>query len=281
MSKSEVEIVFESESEEETEIVFEDEEEGQKENSTWTITFSERVENHVGMQTVGNMADKGFSIEEINSFSQQEGYETEIINLDDSFPEECEKAQILIIRNGVKLLMKDESKDLINEIKKSKDKVDKKAWMRGRVVNKLARYNLCYGDESQLANYEEKKGTIISFQSVPFLSKARHRIGELFGNKCQNLLAELNYYYDVKKCGIGFHGDSERRLVIGMRFGCSMDLQYQWFHEGKSCGDRVEITLNEGDIYFMSEKATGTDWKKRKIPTLRHAAGCKKYTTIK
>jgi hypothetical protein len=30
----------------------------------------------------------------------------------------------------------------------------------------------------------------------------------------------------------------------------------------------------------MSEKAVGTDWKRRVIPTLRHAAGCHKYLTI-
>ena len=31
----------------------------------------------------------------------------------------------------------------------------------------------------------------------------------------------------------------------------------------------------------MSEKATGNDWKKSSILTLRHAAGCQKYLTIK
>ena len=32
-------------------------------------------------------------------------------------------------------------------------------------------------------------------------------------------------------------------------------------------------------MYIMSEKATGQDWKKNLIiPTLRHAAGCSKYT---
>lgn len=30
----------------------------------------------------------------------------------------------------------------------------------------------------------------------------------------------------------------------------------------------------------MSDKAVGFDWKKKNIPTLRHAAGSKKYLTI-
>ena len=34
-------------------------------------------------------------------------------------------------------------------------------------------------------------------------------------------------------------------------------------------------------MYFMSEKATGNDWKKSSIVTLRHAAGSSIYTTIK
>jgi hypothetical protein len=30
----------------------------------------------------------------------------------------------------------------------------------------------------------------------------------------------------------------------------------------------------------MGEKAVGTDWQKKTIPTLRHATGCSKFTTI-
>jgi hypothetical protein len=30
----------------------------------------------------------------------------------------------------------------------------------------------------------------------------------------------------------------------------------------------------------MSEKAVGSDWKKKKIATIRHATGCEKFTKI-
>jgi hypothetical protein len=33
-------------------------------------------------------------------------------------------------------------------------------------------------------------------------------------------------------------------------------------------------------MYIMSEKAVGTDWKMKNIPTLRHATGAKKFTEI-
>ena len=39
----------------------------------------------------------------------------------------------------------------------------------------------------------------------------------------------------------------------------------------------IELNLNHGDIYIMSEKAVGYDWKMSSIYTLRHAAGSKSF----
>lgn len=58
-----------------------------------------------------------------------------------------------------------------------------------------------------------------------------------------------------------------------------MNLKYQWYHKGKEVQEgSFELTLTRGDMYIMSHKATGNDWKKRNIPTLRHAAGCPSYS---
>ena len=101
------------------------------------------------------------------------------------------------------------------------------------------------------------------------------------GEKARGLIAELNHYYDVSKCGIGFHGDTERRKVICVRLGASFPMNYYWYENSKRVGKRIDIPgLEEGDIYIMSDKAGGWDWKLRKNNrlTLRHAAGCSKYT---
>ena len=45
-------------------------------------------------------------------------------------------------------------------------------------------------------------------------------------------------------------------------------------------GNRVKLLLEHGDIYVMSEKATGFDCKKRDVFTLKHAAGCAKFLKI-
>ena len=43
----------------------------------------------------------------------------------------------------------------------------------------------------------------------------------------------------------------------------------------------INIGLNDGDVYIMSEKAVGADWKLRSKYTIRHAAGAKKYLSLK
>ena len=85
---------------------------------------------------------------------------------------------------------------------------------------------------------------------------------------------------------MSFAGDLERKLVAGVRLGPGaegMPLKFVWYKDGKPIGSEGHIILNSGDIYVMSEKAVGFDWKRRTIPTLRHAAGkasCK-YARIK
>ena len=60
-----------------------------------------------------------------------------------------------------------------------------------------------------------------------------------------------------------------------------MVLVFQWFQESKPVGPELRVVLQDGDMYAMSEKATGCDWKKRSGLTLRHAAGADKFIVIK
>jgi len=160
-------------------------------------------------------------------------------------------------------------------------KPDTKAFMYGRVVDKRARYNLCFDDVAQAPDFNNKKGTIVSYDDIPLTKCVRDNLNVYFGNKAKNLAAEGNYYYDISKCGISFHGDGERKKVIAIRLGQTLPLHYNWFYQGKAIGTRRKIDLNGGDLYAMSEKAVGSDWKKKTILTLRHAAGCESYLTIK
>lgn len=203
-----------------------------------------------------------------------------MVHLNESLPDgvKCEKdAYIIVIHKGLDILLAEKklsSNDFFLE--QSKLDKDKKALMKGRVVNKTARYNLCFAQDGQEPCYEQGKGRIIPFSDVPILSYVRSQFGKILGDKGRDLMVEGNYYYDVSKCYIGYHGDSERRKVIGVRVGATFPLYFQWYSSWKPIGDRVDLELSHGDIYMMSEKAVGTDWKRPSILTLRHAAGNEK-----
>lgn len=143
--------------------------------------------------------------------------------------------------------------------------------MYGRVVNKHARYNLCVYNEDQEPDYESGCGRIIDRKNLNILNKLFDKINEIFDPSLE--VAEMNYYYNIDKCGIGYHGDAERKRVICARIGESIPLKYKWYINGQESKYSKTFTLNDGDIYVMSEKAVGTDWKKKKVWTLRHAAG--------
>lgn len=100
------------------------------------------------------------------------------------------------------------------------------------------------------------------------------------GPLTNELQAELNKYYDPATTGIGRHGDGERKIVVCARVGYTHPLVYQWYQRFKVISVEVKLNLGHGDIYIMSEKATGHDWKKSSIPTLRHCAGANKYIKL-
>src|ERR1700743_588731 len=106
--------------------------------------------------------------------------------------------------------------------------------MYGRVVNKNAGHNLCFADYSREPNYEEGKGRIVNFADIPLTNIIRNKLPLFFGVKAENLVGEGNYYYDIKKCGIGFHGDSERKKVIAIRIGETFPLEFQWYQNCKT-----------------------------------------------
>lgn len=242
-------------------------------SETYTITFGDQAENHVGMEKIGFSSKNGFTkkdLEYAKNNLENKGISCELINLGND-------AYILVAKNALDKIIKPYTyEQIFNEHKQLN--YDSKCKMYGRVVNKHARHNLCFSDYEQQAEFEKGKGTVISFNNLFYTNLLRESWHFIIGNKATKLQAEGNYYYDINKCGIGYHGDSERKIVIGVRLGASMPLYYQWFYNSEPIGEKIKIELNGGDVYFMSEKATGNDWKTRSIHTLRHATGAKKYT---
>jgi hypothetical protein len=169
----------------------------------------------------------------------------------------------------------------------------KKMIFRGRLVNKIARYTGVLGDHYVPESFEIDKdgvpkgdGGLTPFSQTPTIANMREALQimlEKVGWEEKKIWAEVNQYYDVKKCSISFHSDNERKIVIGARFGqAAMPIAYGWWHKGKMVRNAQtggwfsgSDPLMPGDMYIMSEIATGVGCKSgpRRILHLRHAAG--------
>lgn len=246
--------------------------------TTMTITFGDQAENQKGMELIGKMAEKGFSIKDLTDAKKRFedlGCKCELIDLNQALPNGvvADHAAVLIIRQGANFLDPKNGKLADDLFAEQVDlKWDTKAKKYGKVVNMHARYNLVYSDYSQEPNYQEGKGRIIAYKDIPATNLVWEKLPTFLGDKAKNLVAEGNKYYDVNKCYINFHGDKERKKVIALRLGATMPLYYQWFHASKPIGSQVKMECRHGDMYVMSEKATGYDWMSPKKVTLRHAA---------
>jgi hypothetical protein len=275
----------------------------EKQNETISLTFGDQGENHVGMTKIGNIVDpgEGFNYDDLvkcKKIYEKNGYKCKIHDLNKLYKDDphyrknikntdqyIEKAHVLVIKNGMGLLLHNKKKtieDLNDEM--NSFEWDRKYFdtRRKRVLNKHARANVCFGKKSSEPNYKNKKGRIVAYSDVPTLNIIRKNMKKILGPKFGNLICEGNRYFDLEKCGIGWHGDAERRKVVAFRLGKKMRLNFHWFHESIPFGKTKSINLSEGDMYIMSEKAVGNDWRKKKICTLRHSAGIKgsKYTEI-
>ena len=237
--------------------------------------------------------DRPVSVLDLNALSLNDT----INDLDDD-----NQARVLILRDWAKGL----DKEIYNEVAPIRwdaeyldpnkyrteivDGVEVK--VRGKRMNKRARTNLCFvADREQKPSVYEGKGTIYDLKKMNNLNKAVETLRKQIedglieiGSETKVIInvVEGNRYYDLKKTGIGFHGDTERVVVICLSIGgWNYPMRWQWFKDGMPIGNSIDIHLNSGDVYIMSEKAVGADWKLRSKYTLRHSAGAEKYRSLK
>ena len=270
--------------------------------STVTLTFAEAGENFVGNEIIGTIGSCGYTLLDLQNVAAMFPGQSQIYDLTllcSGLAVSLDPAYILIVKNPFP-----EATDLYNRMiySESNNGVDwdRKAFMKGRVCDKHARYNLLFDDLGnlrtsvpqyiknkcttqnlvcdpdgnifkRLPDYTSKEGTIYNYNFFPEMRSLVNRISQ-FPNS-SNIIIEGNCYYDVSKTYISMHGDSERRKVIGYRLGADFPLHYQWYHDCKPVGQKGTFNLTHGDLYMMSDKAVGNDWHCRSKHTLRHAAG--------
>jgi hypothetical protein len=269
----------------------------------YAITFGEVSILHVGGEERGKMKEKGFSVKELEKIKKKltkKGVKSDLYMLSDELPENLRdenEAATLVIRNAANYILKSSrgSDNLYSE--QNGIQYDTMFYKRrGSVMNnKQARLNIVFGDEGQkqyLSNYDGTQATnkikidmdndvlysVAPFDNLPYLSGIRDGLSTILGDKAVDLNAEGNYYHK-ETSGIGYHGDAERKIVIGLSLGKSSTLRYNWRLPRSTAHpfNDINLNVNHGDIYIMSEKATGFDWRSTSKVRIVHAAGHKSY----
>ena len=256
-----------------------------------TITIGDVAENDQAMEKLGTEHERGYNLKEIGKFRErfeELGAKCEWNCLNDGligteYEGKAEDAVVLCVKGAVNAILKSETgaDDLEKELDRD-DWMDKKVWStkHKRVVNKIARWNNCFGLVGQEPDILNKKGRVVAYSDAPLLKKIVDwflMMEKEFGaDDDVQLQAEGNYYYD-ETCGIGAHGDAERKKAMGLRLGMQAPLGYSWRIRHKGVGKVMRFNFEHGDMYIMSAKAVGTDWKKSASLQLVHAAGAKKY----
>ena len=148
-------------------------------------TFAESVENHAGMETIGEKYPCGFTEEHLASTSARLG--AELYTLD----QDGERANVLVVRGGVdKLLGGKGGADrlLVESLAQAYDTRFLNT-RRNLVQNKHGRHNNCYADVAQEPEIEAGKGTVVAFDTTPEMSKMRAALPNMLGPQASNLFA--------------------------------------------------------------------------------------------
>lgn len=279
----------------------------------YALTFGETAILHVGGKELGaGKRETGFTVPELEAIAarvQAAGGTTELYRLSDRLPSALRndpqhEAATLVIRDGARFMLKQPTSDGIGpephhtegsleDLGRQKSAADRlyqeqqadvvydKRFFDTRskkTKNKQARYNIVFGPEDIPANEDYSQYTVCGFPRLAHLDQFRRSLGGWLGDKAEGLHAEGNLYYH-EKGGIGFHGDAERKVVICLSLGKESVLRYHWRLPGSSQHtlEATDIVVRHGDVYVMSEKATGHDWRFRSKLRLVHAAGHAKY----
>lgn len=171
-----------------------------------TVTFSDVVENGVGMEQIGARLfdlERRFAPEHLHSLAEKYPGSKVIDSSLSAALGSAEEACVLVLPGFCA-----HPEEALQELLALQ--WDTKALFRGQVKNKVARHNLCFSESSREACYEQGKGTVIGFDQLPLLSEIREKVRELIprreGERLFAPQAEGNLYYDVSKTYIGLHG---------------------------------------------------------------------------
>jgi hypothetical protein len=144
---------------------------------------------------------------------------------------------------------------------------DKKVLLRNKVVNRIGKYVISIHDEAQEPNYEQGQYRVLSYNELEDLKVVKNNVNKIVNQN--NLLCKGDYNYNHEKLKLKYQGGKVNNMIC-IHLGDPIQLSYKWFFSNKAVSESTGFTLNHGDLYIMSEKATGHDYKLKKNPILKY-----------
>ena len=238
-------------------------------------------------KTNGVMAEEGFSADKLRRVCaslNEIGIRARIVDLradaeskgaPASTLERMDEAVVLVIHDGANALTKDPQ--MANKMLKEHQGLayDTTTLMYKKVCVARSRRNLYFAEEARPGDMANGQNTVVAWPTVPANVQCLRALTELLGTTDVNT-AVANYYPDPRKCGIGWHGDAERRQTIMVRLGSGSNrrpIHFMWCEKANKIVSPVTIPLQHGDVMVPCAKAVGTDYKTMSVPTVRHATG--------
>ena len=111
------------------------------------------------------------------------------------------------------------------------------------------------------------------------IEQLRLKIADGFSIDCFS--SAIEYYEDISTKGYKLKGDMDRNIKVVVHIGNIIPIEFQWYRFSKSTdgyvkvGNAINIELNNGDIYILSEKAIGNDCNRKSVLSIRHSLGIK------
>lgn len=198
-------------------------------------------------------------------------------------------AYVLLVRKIVPKILPEDT--IFDELCSKRN--DKKQFTRRGIMDMKSRWRLKVADKSQEPDYTTSgRGIVHSFEDMPCASALRNfllKVARTGGvdKMSSPLSAEAAIFHAqykpsqrkyVRCSGIGFHGD-ERKLIIGASVGDETILEFHAYRNRLFTGKPVTIQLGHGDMYFMSQAASGHDWTQNGYanPHYRYRVGFREW----
>jgi len=196
-----------------------------------------------------------------------------------SAPDAC----VLLIKGGVRWFMDDPraADGLFGE--QLSLPYEGKFFDKGRTFTRRSYKTLKFGDAPVKRSADYSQPTVYSFGAVPHLQKFLGSLSKLKASLCS--VRGVEYFVSRREkasdggmmaCAsrLGWHGDHEPKAV-SLSLGHAGILKFSWRLPGTSANfpnSHTEVILEHGDMYLLSEKASGRNWKKRSLLRVVHSS---------